>query len=405
MRKTLTIVAVVIVVLGVLGGVYFFFFYNAPGLTATGPSNDNPFGGGGTTTSTGGSTSDTGSETGTGNDAGTGPSQVAPKLTEISSKPVGKGFIALDAGSTTTGVDVRYIDRESGNMFDYNTASVSVTRLTNHTVPGVQLVSWSPDGAAAYIEYLSTDASGIEHVNTYRLPSDDSDGASLPTDLDAVIPMSATSVFTLAPNTTGSVGYISASDGSNPVALFSSLFSSLAVKNSAGAMIAYTKPSANPAGYAFQVDRKSGAFTSIVGPLTGLSAVPSPSGALVLLSYIDQGVVRLAFYDTRSHVTTVLPLETLTDKCVWSADSLSAFCASPSTLPSATLPDAWYQGTVSFTDRIWRIDFAARVASLVADLPQLTDTPIDAVSLAVDANESELVFMNKTDGSLWAYSL
>ena len=90
---------------------------------------------------------------------------------------------------------------------------------------------------------------------------------------------------------------------------------------------------------------------------------------------------------------------------MWSADGADAYCASPVSVPTGTLPDDWYQGTTAFTDRLWKIDFTARAATQVADLPTLISTPVDAVSLTVDQGETELVFMNKSDDSLWAYSL
>jgi|GEM_PF-423847 len=416
MQRTITIAIATVVVLGLLAGAYFYFFYNkGPALTADTASSGNPFGSGGSQTSTGGTDSGTGTS-GSGTDgSGNIPAQVAPQLVEISSSPVGKGFIALDATSTaqsasssapTSGVAVRYIDRESGNMYQYATMNNSSTRLTNHTVPGVQEVSWLPDGSTAYLRFLSTGTGADEHVDTYRLPADGSDGSFLAEDLAEVIPESTTHIFTLAPNSSGSIGYLEAADGTSPAVLFSSLLSSISVRGSAGAMVAFTKPSANLAGYGFMVNQKTGAFTSILGPLTGLSALPNPSGSFVLISYLDaQKTLRLAFYDTANHVVTILPLSTLTDKCAWTADGLTAYCASPVSVPSGTLPDDWYQGTVTFADRIWKIDFTARVATQVADLPTLVSTPIDAVSLTLDANETELVFMNKSDDSLWAYSL
>jgi hypothetical protein len=414
MKKTLTIIAAVVVGLGILGAIYFLFFYQqGPSLTAD--TSGNPFG------EPAGQTTGAGSIGGdlTPADTGNNPSQVAPKLIEVSSTPVGKGFIVLDATTTgavslssttpdaapSTGTEVLYIDRESGNMYAYSSARNASTRLTNRTVPGVAEASWLPDGSAAYVRFLSGATDGNERIETYRLPADGSDGSFLAEGLSSVSVTSGPRVFTLAPNASGSVGYVANADGSSPVTLFSSLLSSLAVHTSAGTMVAYTKPSANLAGYAFLVDTKSGAFSSILGPLPGLTALPSPSGATILVSYLDQGAVRLGFYDVKTHVTTSLPVATFTDKCVWAADSSALYCAVPTTLPSVALPDSWYQGTVAFTDRIWKIDFAARVATLVADLPTLTNTPIDAVGLATDPAESTLVFMNKADGSFWAYNL
>jgi hypothetical protein len=413
MRRTLTVAAIVIVLLGILTAVYFLFFKKDSGLSV---SNGNPFGQGGADVIDNGGPSNIG-----GTDAGTATA-VTPHLTQITAKPVARGFIALDASttpvvstSTTTppntpvapsfAVEVRYIDRESGNMYAYEAADGGSKRLTNHTAPGVEETSWLPDGSVAYLRFLTDDPDKSEHIDTYALPADGSNGFVLPRDLTDVIPRTATSIFTLMPGTAGSVGTIEKADGSGNSALFTSPLSAITMKKDGANFLAYTKPAASLPGYAFTVDGSSGAFSQILGPLAGLAALPSPSGKQILYSYVQNGVVTLAFYDTATHAATTLPIGTFADKCVWTPDGMSAYCAVPSTIPpGATLPDAWYQGTTAFTDKIWRVDFTARVATLVADLPQLTETPIDAVSLTLDENASTLVFMNKWDDTLWAYA-
>ena len=42
---------------------------------------------------------------------------------------------------------------------------------------------------------------------------------------------------------------------------------------------------------------------------------------------------------------------------------------------------------------------------LVVDSVAVANTPIDGVSLSIDANSDVLLFTNKADGSLWAYDL
>ncbi len=80
------------------------------------------------------------------------------------------------------------------------------------------------------------------------------------------------------------------------------------------------------------------------------------------------------------------------------------YCGIPRTAPS-DWPDAWYQGAASFSDRIWRVDMDARVASLVVDPKTAGEVDIDAVSLDVDPQSDVLVFTNRKDGSLWMYDL
>src|SRR6185437_16943562 len=112
------------------------------------------------------------------------------------------------------------------------------------------------------------------------------------------------------------------------------------------------------------------------------------------MSYLSNGSLALALFDMKTHAMTALPVATFAEKCVWAPDGQSAYCAVPVSLSGAqNLPDSWYQGTAAFSDRLWKIDLVARAATLVANLPDLAKTPIDAVSLSLDPNESALVFM------------
>lgn len=420
MRRTLTILAVIVVLLGIAVAAYFLFFAGSGAGLTVDTSTGNPFG---TPSGNASNPSNNGSTAGSGTPSTIAGVQVAPHLLKITSAPVARGFLVLDASSTipvslasTTATSstppkpllstsVRYINRESGNMYAYDLGVGTSERLTNHTAPGVEEAAWVGDGSRAFIRFLTNDTDKSEHIDTYALPADGSDGRLLPRDLSQVLTQATSTVFTLMPNSSGSVGSLAKADGSAPAPLFTSPLSAIRVSFAGTNLFAYTKPSANLNGYAFTIDRKSGSFTKVAGPLPALTALPSPSGKEALVSYLTNGSFTFALFDVATHVMTTLPIATFAEKCVWAKDGQSAYCAVPTALTAENLPDSWYQGTVAFSDRIWKIDLIARAATLVANLPQLASKdPIDAVSLSVDRDENTLVFMNKRDGSLWAYS-
>jgi hypothetical protein len=152
------------------------------------------------------------------------------------------------------------------------------------------------------------------------------------------------------------------------------------------------------------VNRENGAFSRVLGPFKGLSALPSPSGDLILYSFIEGRTLRLGFIDVAAGTSTFLPITTLVDKCAWSADGSSIYCGVP-TNQSGALPDDWHQGVVSFNDRLWRIDLAARVATLILDPQESADVSIDMVGLAVDPARDAVVFSDKNTLALFAYDL
>ena len=409
MKRALIIFAAVIVLIGLGVGAYFLFFSSKPSLTVG--TTGNPFG-------------DTGSGDVMKNPAVTTPAgsagvEVAPRLVRITSSPVSFGTAVFDAlipstdvpvASTSSSsppamqldVSVRYIDRASGNVFNYLAHKRQLIRLSNRTLPGIQTASWLRDGSVAYVQFLSKEGS-TETVKSYALPANGTGGFFLEDNLSQVNGVGSSTLFSLLTSSQGSTGTIAKSDGTNVRTLFSSLLSLLTVMPAGSQYFAYTKPANTIPGYAFLIN-PNGSTSRILGPATGLSILPNASGTSVLYSYVTGGTVRLGVMNVATRTQTSLPLATFSEKCVWTSDGSAAYCAVPTAL-TGTLPDDWYQGAVSFTDRIWKIDLSGRVATLIVDPSTVAKTPIDAVNLSLDANNDVLVFTDKATGALWAYDL
>lgn len=403
-RRLLVIIASVIVILGLLIGGYFLFFGGGPSLTVGTPSN--PFG----------SSGDRDSSVLLGADgqpirgAGT---VVAPKLIRISDAPVAKGAVGLyippvlPATSTDPSLpsdtEIRFIERQSGNIYAFRLHDRLLSRISNRTLPGIQDAAWASDGSRAFVRYLTRLADGTEQVATYALPADGSEGYFLEPNLTHVAVSGTSSVLSLAQTVSGSVGVLANLDGTNPRTLFTSLLSQLSAGFSGNTIVAHTRASSGLDGYAFLVSG-DGSFTRILGPLRGLGTLPNPEGTSVLYSHLSGNRVQLQLLDLATRITTALPLATLAEKCVWAPGGRVLYCAAPTAL-SGNLPDDWYQGAVSFSDRLWRIDLETRLATLIVDPGQVADVAIDAVALALDPQADALIFTNKRDGTLWAYDL
>ncbi len=423
MKRLFIIIAGVIVAIGLLIGAYFLFFAPDSATLTVG----NPF------ADTGSGNISPNSDLPTDGSLPNAGTTLGERFVKITDGPVARGeavfgvtiqdetaladetpAVSLSASSTASStaevppaatkpdIEVRFIDRASGNVYSYLAHSRTLTRISNKTLPGIQTASWTPDGARAYVQFLTANGSG-EQVSTYALTADGGDGTLLESDL-AEAEVASTTLFTLLSGTTGSVGTIAAADGSDSRTLFSSLLSSLAVHPTTGNLYATNKPSSQLDGYAFSISRSTGGFSRILGPFRGLSVLPSLDGSSLIYSYTDGGAYRLRVLDTGTRTSTALPLATLTEKCVWAHDGLSVYCAVPTNL-QGNLPDDWYQGAITFADRIWKIDLTERVATLVLDPSQVGKVSVDAVGLALDPSEDVLVFMDKHSGALYAYDL
>lgn len=405
MKRLLIILASVIVLLGIGVGVYFYFFADkGSSLVVT----DNPFS---SAENIAGSEIVSGSVESPTN-AGT---EVAPRLIKISNGPVSLGISARnivasssiqEAGSTTpsvSDVSVRYIERASGNIYEYLAHKRSLSRISNKTLPGIQNATWLSNGSLAFVQFL-TKETGSEYVATYMLPVSGDGGKFFEQNLEEVRVAGTSTILTLLSGTTGSVATLSKTDGTGARTLFSSVLSSLKVYTPRpDTFFASTKASLVLDGYGFQIG-KTGGFTRILGPYRGLSILPSPSGKSVLYSYTEAGTYRLQVLDVATHTAITLPVATLVEKCVWSNDNLTVYCGVPTNFVGK-LPDDWYQGSLSFADRIWKIDMTARIASLVIDPSEVGKVSLDAVSLTVDPSGDMLVFIDRITGSLWAYDL
>ncbi|MBU6323654.1 hypothetical protein KGQ55_03135 [Patescibacteria group bacterium] len=417
MRRALPYIAAVIAFLAGLGIIaYFLFFTGAPN-PRNGTTGGNPFG----TSTTGAGSNGTGAQGGNSPaNAGQGSSVgvIGSRLVRIDAGPVAPGMFIryLAASSTPAGgasttpqtaeLDIRYVNRQTGNMYSRLFYKGITTRLTDATIPGIRDVVWSADGQTAYVRYISDTSAGGQ-IATYGLPASGAAGFFLASGIEQLLAAGANSLLALAAGDTGSTVFTSAADGSSRKTLIASPLSSARIGEAGtGRLLVTTMPSASVGGYAYLADEKSGAWTRILGPLPGLIALPSPTGAYVLASYDDaSGLPVLELYDVAAHQATTLPLRTLADKCAWGPTDADAYCAVPTDLPKAAYPDDWYQGAVSFSDKLWKIDVTNRFTKLIVDFKAATGSDLDGESLTTDSHDEMLTFVNKTDRSLWAYDL
>ena len=402
MQRTLTIIAIVTVLAGAGIAAYFYFFTGAADIAvAPAGSTTLPVAGQGTPVT--GATSTPSLSPGT-------PITVSARLVQISKGPVVPGEVVVDIKSSGTAstsavsdVSVQYIERQSGNVYSYLTRTKTITRTSNRTVPGIQSASWLPDASFAFVRYLS--GADFSTINTYTLPANGSGGFFLPQNL-ADIAITATNILTLSSGVNGSAASLARTDGSHSLEVFTTPLSSLRVSFAGKSQyLAFTKPSATLAGDAFLVDA-TGHFSRVAGPHNGLVGLSSPSGKFVLVSYILNSVMQMNLVNTITRETIALPVATIADKCVWGADDSVVYCGIPVN-PSANFsyPDDWYQGAAHFSDRIWKIQISSRYAQLVLDFSKENQGPIDVEALAINPAGTVLVFINKNDSSLWAYSL
>ena len=164
-----------------------------------------------------------------------------------------------------------------------------------------------------------------------------------------------------------------------------------------------TKPSSGVLGYMYTLDPTTKKLTKTLGGVNGLTTLMSPNGKLVL--YSDSGL-SLYVYDVAKGTSSTAGVRTLAEKCVWNKNSDAVYCAMPKIVESAAYPDAWYQGEISFSDEIWKIDVKTGNTTMILDpVAVLGGVRTDAIKLALDEKEDYLFFVNKKDSYLWQFKL
>jgi hypothetical protein len=302
-------------------------------------------------------------------------------------------------------------DRATGNIFQ-NLASTSlVTRLSNHTLPRIE-EAYFIDGLHVFVRGLDKDNESV--ITKYITLSKETASSTISSVYEQFVYIYAKQIAFLVDSKkmfyftekTGQ-GIISNVDGTGITrgikTILTEWLSQYVNKN---IVAITTKPSAYFPGYLFFINTNgSGNNNYIVGEKYGFTTLISPDGKKVLYSEIRNNQLETVVYDVRTKKEIILTQSTISEKCVWTADSITIFCAVPQKLSLAPYPDAWYQNETSFDDNIWSINPTTGEFSLVVTLQGNTPEPIDAYNLKISKNKKYLLFQDKYSLTVWKYNL
>ncbi len=107
----------------------------------------------------------------------------------------------------------------------------------------------------------------------------------------------------------------------------------------------------------------------------------------------------------KNSVTAAFAITALPEKCLWTKDSITLFCGAPNEIPEGMYPDSWYQGKVSFSDALWKINTETGALNILAIPEEDAREEIDLIDPMLSPDEHTLIFRNKKDSSLWSLQL
>ncbi len=412
-RKTITIITLIIVLILVGFGAYFFYFKKkAPQIPTGGtlPGEGRPI------TSTPGM----GGEDDGGGVFVPGGTTPFPRLYELHKLPVaGVGFTEMkDKKGIVTSTATRYVERGLGHIFETPLSSYSESRIVDETRSRLSEALWGNNGKSVVVRYFDENAGTIKTqiLNIGGTATQPKQGTSTESVSDFLnveeialpdyIPFMATAedgadkIFYLENGDAFAAGSVSSFKKTGATGIFSSSFTEwLPQFPSQNLVTLTTKPSTSVPGHLFFLDPKTRALTRVLSNINGLTTLTNHDGSSVLYAEIKNGSPELAVYNVSKKETRILAPQTLPEKCVWESKGIIVYCAVPQVLPRAQYPDQWYQGLLSFSDDIWKIDTKTGATEKLFT----PSKELDIINLAISSNDTYILFMNKITGTPWVF--
>lgn len=414
-RKTITIIALVITLILIGFGVYFFYFKKgAPQIPVGGtfPGEGQPI------TSTLGM----GAGEGEGETFVPGSTTPLPRLYELHKLPVaGVGFTETkDKKGSVTSVAARYIERGLGYIFETPLNTYTESRIVDETRSRLSEALWGNNGKSVVVRYfddtagtIKTQILNIGGAGTQLKQGTSTEAMSVLLNVEEIslpdyIPFMVTAedgtdkLFYLENGNLFAAGSITSFKNIGTTGIFSSSFTEwLPQFPSQNLVTLTTKPSANILGHIFFLNTKTKALTKVLSNINGLTTLTNHDGSSVLYAEIKNGLPELAVYNVSKKETRILAPQTLPEKCVWGSKGIVVYCAVPQILPKAQYPDQWYQGLLSFSDDIWKIDTTTGASEKIFTLSKA----LDITNLVLSSNDAYMLFMNKVTGTPWVFRI
>jgi len=143
----------------------------------------------------------------------------------------------------------------------------------------------------------------------------------------------------------------------------------------------------------------------VIGGYYGLNILWSPEGNVAIISYTVYRagtLTELALIGEGVYGIKRLETPTIVEKCVWSEDNITLFCAVPAPLRNdIVMPDDWYAGRVSTQDSFFKINTTTGEKIKLAGLEEFA-VSYDVANLFLSEEEDKLFFTNRRDGKLYS---
>jgi len=340
-------------------------------------------------------------------------------LKKISSFPIaGYGVFSKERykedGGTEFAPALRYVDRATGNIYQTFADQIDERKFSSTIIPKVYEAFFGNETESVVMRYLKSNNKIIEtylgtlpkeYLGADLAGTNQLTGSFLPENIsDMSISSDGSSIFYLFDVGENSIGITLNLTTNEKSQVFDSPFTEwLSFYLSSEMITLTTKPSATVPGYMYSINPNKKDLTKILGGINGLTTLTSPNGELVL--YADNNL-SLNIFNIGTGETDSVSINTLPEKCVWNTTSDAVYCAVPKFINQVQYPDSWYQGEISFSDEIWKININSGNSIKITDPTAVANgEEVDAIKLNLDKEQNYLFFVNKKDSYLWELKL
>ena len=324
------------------------------------------------------------------------PSSLSNQIKAISQKPIINPIIDNQK--------VKYYLSENGQAYESNFDGSGLTQLSTNTLTNLSRALWSPDGNK--VIHIFNDQ-GVIKKYLYDFETEQSTRLGQNIDYISWAPNEDRIVYQYyGPAEENNIS-ISNPDGLNWTNIFPTRMKDLIVEwPSTNKIALMTKPSGLTQGTAYTIDLTNNDFQKVIEPTYGLTTLWSPQANKILFSETDhQGKnLKLKIADLGQSTINQLDIITLPEKCVWSTDNQTVFCAIPENIPQLTvLPDDYHKNLTSFSDHFWKINISTGQKTKIFE--NKGEQIYDAKNLLLSPLEDYLIFINQTDGLLYSIEI
>jgi hypothetical protein len=328
------------------------------------------------------------------------------RLRQLTTKPVvGYQEVLRNASSTP---EILYIESGTGHIFSIDSNTGVEIRLSGTTFKESRVGAITQNGRFVMIQ---SGSGSNKEFKVGEMDQENESGMLSPKVLyENIITFKATTDnnFLYAVQTTNSIiakHYRPISDTSET--LFTIPFREGTIKwgdTSLETHYAYPKTNSKLPGFIYKI--KNGQTTRL--PIDGFGVSGQGSESLTLYSKQLDNVYKTFIYNIESDTTESVPMSIIPTKCIsLHKTSSKLICGQSITTYGNDVPDAWYKGTVSYTDDLWEVEIDSLGLSMkLLVSPEYTvGRQLDMVNLSVNNNDSNIYFLNKNDQTLWLYEL